>query len=186
MHLRVLGRRVGRLALVALVGGCARASVSEAQSSWHGLGVAGVVHVGEFGGATSSGFGLSGLAWLNLLPIVAVRGDATYVRNTAGDNGVCVFDPCQQGGLTDVLEYGLSAMVGNMSAASIRVYALGGIERLYTQGAPVWSGRSVVVPKVGAGVLFPRSAFVELTGRWRDEWEGWRIRHWVLLVGRYW
>ena len=160
--------------------------VCEAQRSWHSSAVAGAVHTGTFGGATTSGFGVSGIVSLRVLPIAAVRGDVSYTRNTSGENAICVLDPCQQGGLSEVIAWGFSGVLGNLVGASTRAYAVGGVERLFTGGADVWSGRSVVVPKIGAGVLFSGSAFVELTGRWRENWDGWRVRHWVLLVGRYW
>ena len=145
--------------------------------------VAGLVHVGEFGGINSSGFGVAGLTWLRLAPIVALRGDVSYAVDLP-DNVVCVFNPCQYG-LSKVTAIGVSAKVGNLLAPSTRPYLVAGAERLSTQGGEDWDGRSVVVPKLGVGALFP-SVIVELSGRWRNNWDGWRVRHVVLLVGRYW
>ena len=147
------------------------------------LAVAGLAHVGEFGGINSNGFGVAGLAWLRLAPIVALRGDISYAMDLP-DNVVCVFNPCQDG-LSEVIAIGISAKVGNLLARSTRPYLVAGAERLATQGGQAWDGRSAVVPKLGVGALLP-SVIVELSGRWRDDWDGWRVRHVVLLVGRYW
>ena len=147
--------------------------------------VAGSVHAGQFGGQDTNGFGVSGLAWLRLASMVALRGDVSYALKQS-DDAICVFDdPCPQMGLSELMGVGVSAKVGNLLAPSTRPYLLVGTEWLITQGEPDWDGRSVVLPKLGLGALFP-TIFVELSGRWRDDWDGWRVRHFVLQVGRYW
>ena len=146
--------------------------------------VAGSAHAGQFGGQDTNGFGVSVLAWLRLAPMVALRSDITYTKNQSND-AICVWSPCALMGLSEVTGVGVSAKVGNFQAPSTRPYLVAGAERLSTQGGEDWDGRSVVVPKLGVGALF-QAVFVELSGRWRDDWDGWRVRHVVLLVGRYW
>jgi hypothetical protein len=143
------------------------------------------IHSGQFGGVTTNGFALSAMAWLRPVSFAALRGDVTYAFNRAGML-VCVWEPCPVNGVRHLTGLAVSAMVGNLNAASTRAYALAGTELLLTSGRPEWDGRQRTVPKMGAGILFPAAVFVELTGRWHSEWQGWRVRHVVLLVGWYW
>jgi hypothetical protein len=140
------------------------------------------IHSGEFGGVTTNGFALSTMAWLLPASFVALRGDVSYAFNNARTL-VCIGEPCPVNGVRHLSAFGVSAMLGNLGAASTRGYALAGTEVLLTSGRPEWDGRSRTFPKLGAGVFLSPSVFVELTGRWRDNWQGWRVRHFVLLVG---
>jgi len=142
------------------------------------------VHSGEFGGVSTNGFALSAMAWPRPASFAALRGDVSYAFNTAG-RVVCVWEPCPVDGVRHLNAVAVSAMLGNLSAASTRGYALAGTELLLASGRPEWDGRRRTVPKLGAGVLFPSSVFVEVTGRWHREWQGWRVRHIVFLVGWY-
>ena len=142
-------------------------------------------HVGALGGVETNGFAGTAVAWVRPAPFAALRADATYAFNTGG-SVVCVWsDPCPVSGLRHLSAFGASAMLGNLNAASNRSYVIAGIERLFASGRPEWDGRKRTVPKLGAGVLFPNALFVELTGRWHNEWQGWPLRHFVLIVGRY-
>jgi hypothetical protein len=142
------------------------------------------IHIGEFGGIPTNGFALSTMAWFRPASFAALRGDVTYAFNIAGMR-VCVWDPCPVNGVRHLNGMAVTAMLGNLGAASTRGYALAGTELLLASGRPEWDGRKRTVPKLGAGVLFPSSVFVEVTGRWHSEWQGWRVRHVVFLAGWY-
>jgi hypothetical protein len=183
--LRAFSFVIGLLAFLPSVALRAQAPNSAGSAS---VGFGAGIHGGSLGGVGSNGPALAVVGWFRALPAVAARIDAGYAYNSSGGIRVCaavIGQPCPSGGPSHVSSLGTAIMVGDLDApaTSSSTYLLLGAELLYARGRGAWQERTTTVPKLGAGLLLSRSLFVELTGRWRSEWEGWRVRHLVLLFG---
>jgi len=144
------------------------------------------LHNGEFGGRTVNGLAASAIGWRRLGTIVALRADFSWTYNVnAHIEVVCIWDPCPSETPSQVPAIGISAMLGDLATKARRVYVVAGAEMLFTSGGPQSEDGAVSVPKLGLGLLSSSDLFVEFSGRWRGEWGGWRLRHFVILAGWY-
>ena len=125
------------------------------------------------------------MGWVRPASFAAFRGELTYSHNLDNTLIACASYPCPPGAPTHIPAIGMSAMLGNLGAASTRFYVLGGADVLLTSGGPPSTSGVVGIPKLGVGALSSGSLFVEVSGRWRHDWGGWPLRHWVLLAGWY-